>query len=173
MRRGRRPARGSAKPALVVALALLLGAPGRAEELDLRTAELHLKTLAGRPTKLGPYVGKLTLVNLWATWCPPCRDEMPALEQLRKRYRARGFEVVGLSVDHTVKPVLDFLKQHPVGYPVVIGTEETVPALGQLESLPTSILLDAHGAVLEVMVGPIDMQAVTADIEQRLPTKPR
>lgn len=157
--------------------ALLLGlssAQADEKKLDLRTAELYTKTLAGADTKLGPFAGKkVTLLNLWATWCGPCREEMPALDRLHAKYKARGFAVVGLDVDEPAEVVQKFLAKTKVGYPMLLSTpNKTVPALGSLEGLPTSLLLDETGDVLEVLVGGIEVPYLTKAIEKQLGGKP-
>jgi thiol-disulfide isomerase/thioredoxin len=162
--------------ALGLLLSLCLLAPSRAraeaqgKKLDLRSAELYLKTLAGAATKLGPFVGaKMTLVNLWATWCGPCRDEMPALDRLHKKYKAQGFQVVGVDIDETADQVNRFLGKTKLGYPTLLSTpNKTIAALGGLEALPTSLLLDERGDVLEVLVGGIEVPYLTQAIEQRV-----
>lgn len=149
----------------------LAAAPARAEKkLDLRSAELYLRTVDGKATKLGPYAGKkLTLLNLWATWCGPCRDEMPALSKLHDKYKAQGFAVVGVDIDEKPAAVKAFLAKQKLTYPVLVSTEhKTVGALGELEALPTSLLLDESGDVLEVLVGAIEVPELTATIETKL-----
>jgi thiol-disulfide isomerase/thioredoxin len=158
----------STRVALVACWLVAATAATAAPALDLRSAELYLKRLDGRSTKLAPFIGRLTIVNLWATWCGPCREEMPALDALRKRYRARGVEVVGIALDHDGAQVRRYLAQHPVSYPILLATERTVPALGELESVPTSLLLDRRGGVLEVLVGAVDGTELQAEIDAAL-----
>ncbi len=160
---------------IVALLAFGLAAPASAgkKKMDLRTTELYLRTLTGQGTKLAPYAGKkITLLNLWATWCGPCREEMPALTQLHEKYKARGFAVVGVDVDERVEDVKRFLEHTKVGYPMLASTEgKTVAALGDLEALPTSILLDDKGDVLEVMVGAIETPYLEKLLNEKLGKK--
>ncbi|MEO6951024.1 MAG: TlpA disulfide reductase family protein [Polyangia bacterium] len=164
---------------LLVATSLLLAstsfaAPKAApKKLDLRKQELFLSTLDGKRTKLGPLVGsKLTLVNLWATWCSPCVGEMPALSKLRDKYKARGFEVIGIDIDENPALVQQFLAKHQVSYPVLASTpNKTVATLGNLEALPTSLLLDEEGDVAEVIVGVLEIPDLEKTIEKRLSAK--
>src|SRR5260370_968563 len=121
---------------LVLLIALfassVAGAEAPQKKLDLRIAELYLTTLSGAGTKLGPFAGaKLTLLNLWATWCGPCREEMPALERLHKKYKGQGFQVVGLDIEESAEQVNRFLAKTKVSYPMLLSTpNKTVPALG-------------------------------------------
>ncbi len=164
--------------AAVLVASLMIGSVGlgRAEEpkkkIDLRSAELYLRTVAGAGTKLAPFAGKkLTLLNLWATWCGPCREEMPALNALHKKYEPRGVRVVGLDVDESAATVKKFLDRTKVDYPVILSTQnKTVAALGQLDALPTTIILDENGDALEVLVGAIEVPYVQKLIEDRLET---
>jgi thiol-disulfide isomerase/thioredoxin len=154
------------------ALVLLVSeASAEEKKLDLRTAELYLTRLDGKATKLGPYAGKLTLVNLWATWCQPCREEMPALDDVRRRYHPRNVEIVGIALDKKRAEVRRFLAEHKVSYPILFASERTVPALGDLESVPTSLLLGPQGEVLEVIVGAVNVKELTAEIEESLARK--
>jgi thiol-disulfide isomerase/thioredoxin len=153
---------------------LCLGGVAFAEEpakkIDLRSQELFLRTLAGAGTKLAPFAGgKMTMLNLWATWCVPCRDEMPALDRLHKKYKPRGFQVVGVDVDESAEEVKRFLAKQKVTYPILLSTpQKTAQALGNLEALPTSLLLDETGDVLEVLVGGIEVPYVENAIEKQL-----
>ena len=157
-----------------MALAGTKAAPSTApKKLDLRQTDLFLSTLDGKGTKLAPVAGKqLTLVNLWATWCSPCVGEMPALSKLHEKYKARGFQVVGIDVDENPALVQQFLAKHPVRYPVLTSTpNKTVAALGALEALPTTLLLDETGDVSEVIVGVLEIPELEKTIEQKLAAK--
>ena len=154
-------------------LLLAVAARAHANKLDLRSSDLYLHTVAGEATKLAPYAGsKVTLVNLWATWCGPCREEMPALEGLHKKYKAQGFAIVGISMDDDADAVKKFLAKKKLAYPVVVSTpKKTDAALGGVEALPTSILLDATGDVLEVLVGAVDLPEIEKSIQGYLKGK--
>lgn len=160
--------------ALLFALALGFVVRAEAKKLDLRASELYLHTLDAKDTKLAPYAGKkLTLVNLWATWCGPCRQEMPALEGLHKKYGGKGFQVVGIDMDEDAATVKQFLAKKKVAYPIILSTpRKTTAALGSLDALPTSLLLDQSGDVLEVLVGAVEVPELEKSIEAYLAGKP-
>jgi thiol-disulfide isomerase/thioredoxin len=151
---------------------LLLGsvsalADKREKPVDLRRVPLHLKQLDGKPAELAPLLGKLTLVNLWATWCQPCREEMPALDELRRRFHGRGLEVVGFSLDKSPDAIRTYLAAHPVAYPIVVASdEETVPNLpATIRVLPTSLLVSARGEIVTVLEGPFALEEFAEQVE--------
>lgn len=93
--------------------------------------------------------GRTVLVNLWATWCPPCRAEIPELQRLHDRYGANGFEVIGVSVDEGgVETVRQFVGERKVTYPIIIDPEGKLASILQTSVLPTSLLLDRQGKIV-------------------------
>lgn len=100
--------------------------------------------------------GKVVLVNFWATWCLPCRAEMPLLEGMWKRHSADGFVLLGFSTDRGgVEGVRDFLADRKVSYPVAIVGQDVEAAFGGVRGIPTSFLLDREGRVRHRVVGPL------------------
>lgn len=106
--------------------------------------------LAGRPKRLKDWSGRILLCNFWATWCEPCREEIPMLVGLRERYVAKGVEFVGIAVDSTAS-VVQFVKHTPISYPVLVGGFETTELMRRLGNkaggLPYTVLLDRNGAI--------------------------
>jgi thiol-disulfide isomerase/thioredoxin len=115
-----------------------------------------LAALDGAPLTNETLHGKVVLVNAWATWCPPCRAEMPMLQQMYDRHRDKGLVIVGLSAD-TIPPsaVQAWLAQRALTFPVAIGTARDFQAFGGVGAFPTSFLLDRQGRVRHKVVGPI------------------
>ncbi len=100
--------------------------------------------------------GQVVLVNFWATWCGPCRVEMPLMEKTWSRHRAAGLVVLGLSVDRTGEPgVRRFLSERGISYPVAIVGPEVEAAFGGVRGYPTSVLIGRDGVVRHTVVGPI------------------
>ncbi len=106
-----------------------------------------LTDTSGKSVRLSDFRGKWVLVNFWATWCPPCLEELPALEKL---YEEGKLVVIGIAVSYQ-RPgeVLDFLKKNPIPYPVVMGDDDVVEAFGDIDTLPTSFLYSPDGKLAD------------------------
>lgn len=129
----------------------------------------------GVERSLGTYKGKVVLVNFWATWCPPCRREIPDLIRLRERLGPQGLEVIGVSVSE--RPDVGTTAQDHVGryaasvgvtYPLILGNEAVVQAFGGITALPTSFLIGRDGKVAMVIEGARDEQTFDELIQTEL-----
>lgn len=110
----------------------------------------------GSTVRFDEFRGKVTLVNFWATWCAPCKKELPDLIELHSKYADRGLKIIGISTDRTpnaTQLVADFVTQHSIPYQVVMSTEEMETAFGNVRMMPTSFLIDADGNVIRSFVG--------------------
>jgi cytochrome c biogenesis protein CcmG/thiol:disulfide interchange protein DsbE len=136
---------------------------------------LEGKTLSGSVSRFPYEDAKLTLVNFWATWCAPCRDEMPALQELQTRHADSGLRVVGALLD-TASDVeaLDFAGALGVRYPVLRVSLEMERAWGGVRLLPATFLVDARGRMLRKYLGADEKQlaAMRSDVETALEGKP-
>lgn len=113
-----------------------------------------VKTLAGERVALGKLKGNVVLVNFWATWCPPCRLEMPGFESVYESYKDRGFTVVGLATDvGGLEKVRAFVRENRITYPVAMASEDIRMMYGGVDGLPQSFLLDKQGRVRRVVSG--------------------
>lgn len=153
---------------LILGLALLAGIAGgwlqhasrqrheRSALIGRPLPALVLNDLAGQRHALGEYRGRRVLLNLWASWCGPCRREMPALVDAERRFGPRGASVVGIAMDDPAA-VRAYLAAHPLDYPTLLGqlgSPSTAVQLGdQAQVLPYSVLLDEHGRVLAAHAG--------------------
>ena len=117
--------------------------------------EFTLTDLAGHPVALSSLRGKVVLLNFWATWCPPCKQEIPWFVEMQKRYGAQGLQVVGINMDDAgdLKDVARFAAENGVNYPILIGQEAVAQQYGGIDSLPTTFYLDRKGGVVERFIG--------------------
>jgi cytochrome c biogenesis protein CcmG/thiol:disulfide interchange protein DsbE len=128
-----------------------------------------VKTLEGERLRLSDLRGEVVLVNFWATWCPPCRREMPAFQAAYERYRDRGFSVVGLSTDLGGRDaVRAYVKQAGVTYPVALASEGVRLAYGGVSMLPQSFLVDREGKVRKIVRGAFEEEALRRSLEELL-----
>jgi cytochrome c biogenesis protein CcmG, thiol:disulfide interchange protein DsbE len=112
-----------------------------------------LKTIDGQETDLVSLRGKVVLIDFWATWCAPCRESIPHLVDLYRRYHEKGFEVIGISVDKgDVEAVRRFSKAVDIPYPILIGSEEVTRNYG-VTALPTTFLIDPEGKFQTKVIG--------------------
>lgn len=141
-----------AAPRLLPHLGALVGVAAR----EAREPVFEVRTRDGRLLTADSLRGRVVVVNVWATWCAPCRVEMPALQQLATAYAADGVVVLGLSVDRGPASEVDaFLAERGITYPVAIVDERTIAAFGGVRGYPTSLLLDRRGVIRHAVVGPI------------------
>lgn len=124
--------------------------------IGLRTPALSLPDLDGTPHRLSDYRGRRVLLNFWASWCRPCLEEMPALNQAQAKFGENAPIVVGIAMDEPAQ-VKAFLAAHPVNYPILIGqmgTPSTSQQLGNAsQTLPYSVLIGADGRILATHAG--------------------
>jgi len=117
--------------------------------------DLELADLEGKPRRLSEFDGKLVLLNFWATWCGPCREEMPLLDATHEKFADKGLLVVGVAIDDS-DAVRDFLKDYPIRYPILLASEDEDASLryGDIRSvLPYSVLIGRDGRLLAQRAG--------------------
>ena len=113
-----------------------------------------LKDIHGRQLSLADYKGEVVLINFWATWCIPCRTEVPDLIRIQRRHRAQGLRIIGITYPpEKISEVRRFLRKLKVNYPVAIGTKATKALFTTSETLPMTIIIDRQGVVREVIEG--------------------
>lgn len=135
-------------------------------------ADFSLTSLDGNTISLKDYRGKVVLLNFWATWCGPCRQEIPGLEDLQSRYGFKGLRVIGMDVisEDNAKDVRDFDRQFKMNYPVVFANEKVGERFGGLIGTPTSILIGCDGRVYGKYVGFTDESIFTERVRGLLAT---
>jgi cytochrome c biogenesis protein CcmG/thiol:disulfide interchange protein DsbE len=123
----------------------------------------------GVSVKLSDYKGKVVLLNFWATWCGPCKIEIPWFMQFEKSYKDRGFVTLGISMDEDGwKAVKPFVSQMGINYPVMLGDDRLAELYGGVDSLPSTFLIDRHGRIAFTHLGLIGKHDYEADIQALL-----
>lgn len=136
---------------------------------DLDPANLSFVDLEQQTQSLEQWRGEVLLVNYWATWCPPCRREIPALQQLQAQYGERGVKVIGIAVDKAAA-VSAYVEKHEIAYPILLDSSgKTATAFGnKYGSLPFSVLLDRDLKPAKQHVGELDLSQMKAMVEPYL-----
>ena len=131
----------------------LLGAGTGTPQRD-PAPDFQLTDLNGKPLQLSALKGKVVILDFWATWCPPCRAEIPHFKELDAQYKSRGLEMIGISLDQGGESVVkSFLQEQGVTYPVALGDERIVRAYGGIRGIPTTFLIDKQGRIAKKLVG--------------------
>lgn len=167
------------KRMMLLLLALCLAQGVQAAE-EVSTAPLYEATftgLEGQAVALEQLKGKVTVVNFWATWCPPCRREIPDLVAAQKQYHERGVIFLGIAVEDNRELVQEFARSYNINYPLVSGKEQGIALLqklgNQIAGLPFTLVLDAQGRIITSRRGQMSasrleqaLQAALASTEQ-------
>jgi peroxiredoxin len=145
------------------------GASVRSGKERHNAPEFALKDADGKVVRLSDYRGKVVLLDFWATWCGPCKMEIPWFEEFQRKDRERGLVVLGVSMDdegwEVVKP---FVAREKMNYRVLIGNDQTAQLYGGIDALPTTFLIDREGKIAAVHVGLADRREFENGIEQLL-----
>lgn len=124
-------------------------------EVDFAVPELNLRGLDGKPVSLLDYRGKVVLVNLWATWCPPCREEMPTLQEFFEKYRDQGFTLIAINQEESRNIVRPFVEEFGLTFPVWLDENYLAQREFNTMSLPSSYVVDRNGRVRLMWIGGI------------------
>ena len=135
--------------------ALLLALPVlTANAAGTPAPDFTLKSRDGSEVSLSQFKGKVVMINFWATWCGPCRQEMPLLEEIYKKYNKSGFVLLGVNVEPDSKMAEDWLKkQKPVTFPILYDTESKVTGLYKVNGMPSSVFIDKKGNLRTLHTG--------------------
>jgi peroxiredoxin len=115
--------------------------------------DFALEALDGRTIALSELRGQVVLINFWATWCPPCRAEMPAIQQVYEQYRDQGFEVLVVNVQELDAQMSAFVEERGLTFPVLADRDGSVSNVYQVTSIPTTFFVDRSGVIQEIIVG--------------------
>jgi peroxiredoxin len=130
---------------VVIGLLGLLVMPVSAKPISGKAPEFTLKSRGGQNLRLSDYRGQVLLINFWASWCGPCRQEMPLLENLYKRYNKLGFTIMGVNVDTDSTKANNYLRDISVTFPIVYDTTNAVSKSFNVNAMPTTVIVDRNG----------------------------
>ena len=159
--------------ALIAALALL---PALVQAEDFPPAEplfaATLTDVADKPAAMSVYKGKPLIVNFWARWCGPCREEIPELIKARAKYKGRGLEVIGIAIEDNAEPVREFAKAYDMDYPVVLAKSKGLWLMQTLGNgragLPYTVAIDRKGNIVSKKLGGMKKADIEAAAEAAL-----
>ena len=130
--------------ATLVTTSMVTGSTGATASI---APSFTLPSRGGDNVSLASLKGKVVMLNFWASWCGPCRQEMPLLEQMHKRYSAIGFTLVGVNVDANSKDAEEWLSKTPVSFPVLFDRDSKVSAMYDVKAMPSTVFIDRQGNV--------------------------
>lgn len=140
----------------------LPGSPGGAPDFKLNDVT------TGKPVSLSDFKGKVVVLDFWATWCPPCREEIPHLVDLYGKYKDKNLVIVGVSLDDTQTPVKPFMDEFHMDYPVVMGDDAIQKAYGGIQGIPTAFIIDKTGKIAQKYIGYRDENTFEQQIQKLL-----
>ena len=135
----------------------------------VKAPDFDLRTLDGSKVKLSDFRGKAVLLNFWATWCPPCKVEMPWFVDLQNKYGKDGLVVLGVAMDDSeASKIAAFAHEMGVNYPVLLGNDQVSDDYGNVQVLPTTFSIDRNGMVVDKMAGLLSRQEIEQQVQKAL-----
>lgn len=165
---------------LAGAVAYYAGSPGRrsgpreapdrsgtagATSPGMPAPEFSLMDISGNRVSSSRFLGKPTVINFFATWCPPCREEIPGFVEVHRKYRDRGFELIGISLDTDTRNILPgFIASNRIEYRILFGDLATTRAYGGVTTIPTTFFIGRDGIIRNIHVGFIDRESFDREV---------
>jgi cytochrome c biogenesis protein CcmG/thiol:disulfide interchange protein DsbE len=134
---------------------------------DNLAPDFSVTDVDGRKLSLADYKGKV-LLDFWATWCAPCRTEIPHFVEMQNKYGSDGFQVIGISMDDDAKPVREFSQQYKLNYPVAVGDDKLADRYGGVLGLPVNFIIDREGRIYARHLGATDVSVFDQEVRDLL-----
>ncbi len=137
--------------------------PPKVEERGTFAPDFQLSSLKGKEVRLSSFRGRVVLISFWATWCPPCRAEMPSMQKLYDAFKDRGFTILAVSSDRLGRDVVEpFMREYGLTFSALIDPRGKVGPLFRVPGIPTNFVLDKHGRIAYQGVGPRDWNSFSS-----------
>lgn len=121
-------------------------------ELTGAAPAFTLQDMNGKPVSLADFRGKVVVLDFWATWCPPCKKEIPDFVELQRQYGSKGVQFVGIALDEPNK-VTEFVQQNGINYPILLGNDAITAKYGGIDGIPTTFVIDKNGKIVNRFEG--------------------
>ncbi len=131
--------------------------------------DFSLYSLDGQVMSVAEHIGKPVMINFWASWCEPCRSEMPLLDQKAQQYAAQGLTVLAVNLGESEKTVEGFRDEYGLSFPILLDKDDTVSAQYAIEPIPSTFFIDRTGRVQNVYIGELDEESAEENIQKILP----
>lgn len=138
---------------LIAVLCLPVGQASSVVLVGQPAPDFALRSFSGETLRLSEHLGEVVIVNFWATWCGPCRQEMPLLDEIYGKYRSVGLVLISVNLDHHMEPAVEMAQTLKVSYPVLFDAQKSVSKSYQVSSMPVTVLIDRAGVVRYVSEG--------------------
>lgn len=156
-------------PAIVFAVLTMAFSPASVLRQETRAPQLEARDINGRTVRLSDYKGKVVVINFWATWCPPCRAEMPDLVRLQREHGKDGLQIIGITYPPEQRArVRRFARNLKVNYPIILGTREMKARFSSEETLPLTVVINRDGKVSDIISGILLRQEIDEKIKPLL-----
>ncbi|MFZ0478445.1 MAG: TlpA disulfide reductase family protein [Terriglobales bacterium] len=157
---------------LVIAAVLALAVSscrrtGNSANSSKQAPDFSLTDVSGHPLRLADYHGKVVILDFWATWCEPCKQEIPHLIELQNKYPQR-LQVIGISMDDDGDPVRAFQQQYKMNYPVAVGSARLADQYGGVLGLPITFVIDSNGRIIARHIGAANFSDIEAEVQKLL-----